>query len=124
MVAEHFHGRGFKQFVFYSDTTNWSYDERGAGFVNALQQMGHACSWLRWHESSAFARAATNGNASAVGSPRNTNAWATSPLPPPTTSKPSTSSNPAKASASASPTKAAIVGAENYLMAADTMHTP
>ena len=39
LVAEHFLSRGFRNFVFYSDMDNWSYEERGAGFVEALQAL-------------------------------------------------------------------------------------
>jgi LacI family transcriptional regulator len=53
LVAEHFLARGFANFVFYSDSDNWSYVERGDGFIRALRQAGHQCSWLRWHRSSA-----------------------------------------------------------------------
>ncbi|MEK7784033.1 MAG: condensation domain-containing protein, partial [Chloroflexota bacterium] len=35
---------------FYSDTDNWSYEERGRGFVAALKRAGHNCTWIRWHE--------------------------------------------------------------------------
>jgi len=54
LVADHFVPRGFVNFMFYSDTANWSYDERGEGFVAALKRAGHACEWLKWHESPAF----------------------------------------------------------------------
>src|SRR5260221_9990058 len=37
LVAEHFLSRGFKNFMFYSDADNWSYEERGEGFVAALK---------------------------------------------------------------------------------------
>ncbi|HXG49127.1 MAG TPA: hypothetical protein VNO52_16000, partial [Methylomirabilota bacterium] len=35
-VAEHFLARGHTNFAFYSDADNWSYEERGEGFVRAL----------------------------------------------------------------------------------------
>ncbi|HXC98042.1 MAG TPA: substrate-binding domain-containing protein [Verrucomicrobiae bacterium] len=54
LVAEHFLSRGFHNFMFYSDTDNWSYEERGAGFNEALKRSGHACTWLRWHQSPEF----------------------------------------------------------------------
>jgi LacI family transcriptional regulator len=54
LVADHFLSRGFNQFVFYSDAANWSYDERGRGFLEAVERAGHACLWLKWHESPAF----------------------------------------------------------------------
>ena len=55
IVAEHFLGRGFTNFCFYSDANNWSYEERGLGFIKALGDTGHNCAWLRWLESSAYA---------------------------------------------------------------------
>src|SRR5712671_3694271 len=54
LVADHFLSRGFANFIYYSDADNWSYEERGSGFVSALQQAGRQCPWLRWHQSSAF----------------------------------------------------------------------
>jgi len=55
VVAEHFLSRGFNHFLFYSDADNWSYEERGYGFIKALADRGHECGWLRWHQSSGFA---------------------------------------------------------------------
>jgi hypothetical protein len=54
LVVEHFTSRGLNHFVFFSDTANWSYDERGLGFVAVLREAGHPCDWLKWHESPAF----------------------------------------------------------------------
>jgi LacI family transcriptional regulator len=54
LVAQHFLSRGLRNFLFYSDADNWSYEERGRGFVEALQAEGRHCSWLRWHQSIAF----------------------------------------------------------------------
>ena len=54
LVAEHFLGRGFTNFCFYSDANNWSYEERGQGFLKALGDAGHGCTWLRWLESSSY----------------------------------------------------------------------
>jgi LacI family transcriptional regulator len=54
LVADHFISRGFTHFAFFSDTDNWSYEERGAGFLNALQRAGHTATWLRWHQSATF----------------------------------------------------------------------
>src|SRR5262249_34909116 len=48
LVADHFVSRGFKNFVFYSNTGNWAYQERGKGFENALRKAGFDCEWLRW----------------------------------------------------------------------------
>ena len=55
IAAEHFLTRGFTNFCFYSDANNWSYEERGLGFVKALGDTGHNCAWLRWLESPAYA---------------------------------------------------------------------
>jgi LacI family transcriptional regulator len=49
LAAEHFLSRGFTHFMFYSDEDNWSYLERGEGFVSALRRAGHECEWLRWN---------------------------------------------------------------------------
>jgi len=49
LVAEHFLSRGFSNFMFYSEENNWAYEERGAGFVAALEKAGYPCSWIRWH---------------------------------------------------------------------------
>jgi LacI family transcriptional regulator len=54
LVAEHFLSRGFVNFMFYSDADNWSYEERGLGFVEALKRSNHDCVWLRWHQSTAY----------------------------------------------------------------------
>jgi len=54
LAAEHFLTRGFTNFCFYSDAGNWSYEERGEGFVQALGEVGHKCAWLRWQESPAY----------------------------------------------------------------------
>lgn len=50
MVADHFLSRGFRSFVYYSHTANWSNEGRGRGFEHALRTGGHVCTWLRWHE--------------------------------------------------------------------------
>ena len=52
LAVEHFLTRGFTHFCFYSDVDNWSYNERGEGFMKALQEKGYSCDWLRWWESS------------------------------------------------------------------------
>ncbi|MGA2242347.1 MAG: DNA-binding transcriptional regulator [Verrucomicrobiota bacterium] len=54
LVADHFISRGFGHFMFYSDGDNWSYEERGEGFVNALKKAGYECTWSRWHRSPDF----------------------------------------------------------------------
>ena len=60
----------FHQLMFYSDADNWSYEERGDGFVKALARAGHTCAWLRWLQSADLChRHAANGSASANGWP-------------------------------------------------------
>ncbi len=50
LVADHFVSHGFSHFSFYSNTGNWTYQERGRGFVEALHRLGHECDWLRWEQ--------------------------------------------------------------------------
>ena len=54
LAAEHFISQGLVNFMFYSDTENWTYEERGTGFVQAVEHAGFHCFWLRWHQSEAF----------------------------------------------------------------------
>lgn len=125
LVAEHFLTRGFKHFVFYSDTDNWSYNERGQYFVAALKAAGHDCQWLRWHEAPA--------SRSEQMQWRRKRGWLTTLL----------KKSPKPLSVFAAndqhaldvldccadaqipvPEAVAIVGSENYLLANDAMHTP
>ncbi len=125
IVADHFISRGFTHFLFYSDTNNWSYDERGRGFAAALAQAGHNCEWLKWHESPAFRTDRDQW--------KRKQAWLAAQL----TRQP----NPLAAFAANDqhaldlleaceaaglvvPDQVAIVGAENYLLAPDAMQTP
>jgi LacI family transcriptional regulator len=125
LVAEHFHGRGFKNFVFYSDTANWSYDERGTAFVAALRVKGHACQWLRWHKSPAFCAGRNEWKRK-----RNWLAAQMKQLPKPVAIFAASDEQALDVLESCEgvgihvPDQVAIVGAENYLMAADSMHTP
>jgi LacI family transcriptional regulator len=54
LVADHFLSRGYSHFVFYSDSGNWSYDERGQAFGAELERAGREWQWLKWHESPSF----------------------------------------------------------------------
>jgi LacI family transcriptional regulator len=125
IVAEHFHGRGFKNFAFYSDTANWSYDERGTGFVAALKAKEHACQWLRWHKSPAFCTGRNEWKRK-----RNWLAAQMKLLPKPLALFAANDEQALDVLESCEsvgihvPDQVAIVGAENYLMAADSMHTP
>lgn len=49
LAADHLIRRGFKNFLFYSDSANWTFEERGQGFVKALAKHGHECTWIKWH---------------------------------------------------------------------------
>lgn len=54
LVVDHFLSRGFRHFLFYSDASNWIYDERGNAFVKKLEQAGRSPNCLLWHKSPAF----------------------------------------------------------------------
>lgn len=125
LVAEHFTSRGLRHFVFYSDTANWSYDERGLGFVAALREAGHACDWLKWHESPAF-----RGDREQWRSKRNWLATRLKKAPKPLAVFAANDQHALDVLESCEiagltvPDDVAIVGAENYLLAPEAMHTP
>lgn len=54
MAAEHFLQRGFRNFLFYSDSDNWTFEERGNGFVNVLAEQGYECTWIKWHDHKSY----------------------------------------------------------------------
>lgn len=125
LVAEHFLARGFANFAYYSDTANWSYDERGLGFSAALKRAGHPYVWLQWHQSPAFQTDREQW--------RRRRAWLAVQLK--KLSKPLAvfAANDQQAvdvlesceiAGLLVPDDVAIVGAENYLLAPDAMHTP
>ena len=125
MVAEHFLSRGFNHFVFYSDTDNWSYEERGEGFIEALKRSDHQCLWLRWHRSPEY-----RDDREQWKRKRN---WLVARLK--QMAKPAAvfaasdeqAQDVLESCVSAGitvPEQVAIVGAENYLLAADAMRTP
>jgi LacI family transcriptional regulator len=125
LVAEHFLCRGFTNFMFYSDTANWSYDERGMGFVKALREAGHNCAWLKWHESSLFHVDREQWKRKQV--------WLAGELkkaPKPLAIFAANDQHAldvleaAEIANVAVPDQVAVVGAENYLLAADAMHIP
>lgn len=125
LVAEHFLSRGFGNFVFYSDTDNWSYEERGQGFSDALQRTGHKNQWLRWHTSSAFNPGRDEW--------KNKRKWLTSQLkqlPKPLAVFAANDQlaldvlESCENAGISIPDQVAIVGAENYLLAPDARHTP
>ena len=125
LVAEHFLSQGFKNFVFYSDTDNWSYEERGEGFQKAVEKAGYTCEWLRWHKSSSATKDKMQW--------RRKLSWLAKQL--------KRQKHPLAVFAAsdeqaldvleaseqtglAIPEEIAIVGAENYLLAPDAMTTP
>ncbi len=125
LVAEHFLSRGFTQFVFYSDSDNWSYVERGQGFESALKRNNHACIWWRWHRASAYRKDQDQW-------PRKCK-WLVAQLKP--ASKPlavfaATDDHAVdileccESFGISDPEHVAIVGAENNLLAPDAMRTP
>ena len=125
LVADHFMARGLVNFVYYSDTANWSYDERGLGFVAALKRAGHSCTWLRWHESPAFQTDRDQW--------RRRRAWLAVELKKLAAPLAVFAANDQQADDALEscemagllvPDDVAIVGAENYLLAPDAMHTP
>jgi len=125
LVAEHFLARGFTHFVFYSATDNWSYEERGQGFAQTLKEKGHACVWLRWHQAPVY-----RDNREQWGRRR---AWLATQLrrePKPLAVFAANDDHAldvqdaCQIASLAVPEQVAIVGAENYLLAPDAMHTP
>lgn len=54
LVADHFLRRGFSNFIFYSDSPNWTFEERGKAFVAAVEDHEHSCHWIRWHNQKAY----------------------------------------------------------------------
>lgn len=125
LVAEHFLSRGFRHFIFYSETGNWSYEERGEGFVRALANAGYTCKWLRWWQSPAFSADRTQW--------RKRRAWLASEIkraPKPVAIFAANDDqaldvlDACESVGIAVPEEAAIVGAENYLLAPDAMRTP
>jgi LacI family transcriptional regulator len=125
LVAEHFFARGFANFVFYSDAENWSYEERGAGFVNFLNRAGHKCTWLRWHQSPAFTTGRNEWKQK-----RNWLAAQMKHSPKPLAVFAANDQlamdvlESCESLGISIPEQVAIVGAENYLLAPDAMRTP
>ncbi len=125
LVADHFLSHGFVSFMFYSDAANWSYDERGVGFGDALKRAGHSYVWLKWHESPVFRTDREQW--------KRKRAWLAAELkraPKPLglfVANDQHALDVLEACESAGiivPDQVAIVGAENNLLAADAMHTP
>ncbi|NDH54655.1 MAG: helix-turn-helix domain-containing protein [Betaproteobacteria bacterium] len=125
LVADHFLSRGFANFLYYSDADNWSYEERGRGFEQALQRVGHPCRWLRWHTSSAFSPGREEW--------KTKRRWLAAQMSQAAKPLAVFAANDQQAldvlescesAGIAVPEEVAIVGAENHLLAPDTMRTP
>jgi LacI family transcriptional regulator len=125
LAAEHFLSRGFGHYLFYSDAANWSYEERGSAFLQAISHAGQSCVWLKWHESADFRTDRDQW--------KRKRAWLAGEL----------KKRPHPLAVFAAndqlaldvleacehvqivvPDQVAIVGAENYLLAPDAMHMP
>lgn len=125
LVAEHFLSRGLRHFIFYSESDNWSYEERGKGFLAALKRTEHDCTWLRWHESPAFRTDNEQW--------KQRRKWLGAQIkqaPKPVGIFAANDEHAlhlleaSEALGEQVPEQVAIVGAENYLLAPDAMHTP
>ncbi len=125
LVADHFLSCGFSNFIYYSDTPNWSYDERGKGFLAAIKAAGHKATWLKWHESPAFRTDREQWKRKQL--------WLASqlksaPLPVAIFAANDQHAVDVLEACAASklsvPDQVAVVGAENYLLAPDAMQTP
>lgn len=125
LAAEHFLTRGFTNFCFYSDANNWSYEERGHGFVRALHESGHNCSWMRWLESPSYATGKSEW--------QRKRKWLAAQMKQAPKPLAVFAANDQQAldvlescesSGIKVPEEVAILGAESYLLAPDAMHTP
>jgi LacI family transcriptional regulator len=54
LAADEFLARGFTCFLFYSERENWTFDERGTAFVQAVGEGGHPCRWACWGRSPSY----------------------------------------------------------------------
>ncbi len=125
IVAEHFLMRGFTNYCFYSDFKNWSYEERGQGFVKTLNENGYQCTWLKWFESPSY----TTGKQEWQSKRK----WLTNQMkkaPKPLAIFTASDQQALDILESCDgagikiPDEVALVGAENYLLAPDSMRTP
>lgn len=125
LVAEHFLSRGFKHFAYYSDSDNWSYAERGQGFVESLRRTGNDCVWLPWYRAAEYQPGREQWQRK-----RRWLATQLKQLPKPLGVFAANDEqaldvlDSCEAMGLAVPEQVAIVGAENYLLAPDAMHTP
>ena len=124
-VADHFLSHGFRNYLFYSDASNWIYDERGSAFLKVLGLAGRNAQWLRWHGSPAYCT-----DRKAWKRKRN---WLATELKRATKPVALFAASDGLAlevletcetAGIAVPEHVAIIGAGNSLLAVDAMHTP
>ena len=126
LVAEHFLSLGFRHFIFYSENENWSYEERGRGFVAALQKAGHHCTWIKWHQSKEYRQGREEWSRRRKWLATQMKKLATTPVAL-FAANDLMAVDVLEVCAQAGlrvPEQVAIVGAENYLLAADSMPIP
>jgi LacI family transcriptional regulator len=125
LVADHFLSRGFTHFIFYSNTGNWTYQERGTAFVALLKRAGHDCVWLRWQRPPTDHAGRTEWSS--------LRHWLASRLkeaPKPVAVFAANDQHALEVLDAceladlAVPEDVALVGAENYLLAPEALHTP
>jgi len=125
LAADHFLTRGFTNFCFYSDADNWSYEERGHGFIKALSESGHNCAWLRWLESPSYATGKQEW--------QRKRKWLATQMKQAAKPLAVFAANDQQALDVLEscesigikiPEEVAVVGTESYLLSPDTMHTP
>jgi len=125
LAADHFLTRGFTNFCFYSDANNWSYEERGHGFIKALGESGHNCAWLRWLESPSYATGKQEW--------QRKRKWLATQMKQAAKPLAVFAANDQQALDVLEscesigikiPEEVAVVGTESYLLSPDTMHTP
>jgi LacI family transcriptional regulator len=125
LAADHFLTRGFTNFCFYSDANNWSYEERGHGFLKALGESGHNCAWLRWLESPSYATGKQEW--------QRKRKWLATQMKQAAKPLAVFAANDQQALDVLEscesvgikiPEEVAVVGTESYLLSPDTMHTP
>src|SRR5712672_3409461 len=106
LVAEHFLSRGFTNFMFYSDADNWSYELRGH------QSVSYRTGREQWRRKRNWLARCIKQAPKPLGVFAANDEQAMDVL------------EACESAGLAVPERVAIVGAENYLLAPDAMHTP
>jgi len=127
LVADHFLTRGFEHFLYYHDFENWSFKERGRAFTAEVTAAGKTCRWIRWQEATASSPTARHQDW------KRKRAWLASELR--QAPKPLAVFAPSdwmavdivetcESIGLSVPEEVAVVGADNLILAADTMPMP